>query len=317
MLSVRHLIRNIRRTAMGFTALSLVLACGAFVQCAPVTAVDKASGSSADDPAQADTEKPAAPSAKDSDDATLSGLSSKSHPLEDPVMRALSAQDYTHARDLYKAELAANPNNVRVLLGLAYVEKECGSLDDALKHCRQATLADPDNVDAHIMLGRFLAMDRQTRAAYLQFTRALELKPRQDQLQKLSSPMLRALVEMGDFREADRLSNKWAHDFNHDATAQFNRGWVLQMQNDSKKLPDVVASYLQAIQLDPSLDDAHFNLALAEIRRGEKQQAAAHLKYFLERGRTDQTSTEASKLLMHLQADKSENGHEKPAAPSL
>lgn len=51
---------------------------------------------------------------------------------------------------------------------------------------------------------------------------------------------------------------------------------------DSKDYANAIASYQKAIRLDPSFPPVHYNLGMAHLAIGHKQEAAHYLRAFLE-----------------------------------
>lgn len=114
-------------------------------------------------------------------------------------------------------------------------------IDDGAMHAyRRAIAIDADCVDARINLGRLLHTARRHSEAEACYRFALEREP--------------------------------SH-----AIAAFNLGVVLEDQgaNDA-----AIEQYVNALNLDPTLPDAHYNLARLYGWRGDREHAARHLARF-------------------------------------
>lgn len=96
-----------------------------------------------------------------------------------------------------------------------------GASEEAVEAYLRAIAADPDCADAHVNLGRLLALLGDSALAEKHYCRALETDPR-------------------------------------NSLAWFNRGVLKQEQG---KLDDAAADYRAAIGIDPKFADAHYNLA--------------------------------------------------------
>lgn len=116
-------------------------------------------------------------------------------------------------------------------------EVEISSPDEAIKAYREALRLDPEHYGAHLSLGLLLHEDGDLDQAELHYRIALELYP--------DEPL-----------------------------AAYNLGVVLQ---DQQRYPEAIKAYLQALRLDSSLKEAHFNLFHIYDKLGEKGSAIRHL----------------------------------------
>ncbi len=105
---------------------------------------------------------------------------------------------------------------------------------------RRALDLDRDLADAHLNLGRLLHEAGDPTAAEIHYRLALAARPT-------------------------------------DPLAAYNLGVALE---DQRHLEQAVAAYLQAIQLDPRLADAHFNLSGLYEQLGDKPAAFRHLRTY-------------------------------------
>jgi tetratricopeptide (TPR) repeat protein len=162
-----------------------------------------------------------------------------------------------------------------------------------------STQAAPDSPQSHIALAKYLEQNRDQQQAFLQYSRAVDLRPPETTMQKIFSPMLRILMSVNDKDDALKLAKKWAKEYNKLADCQYNYAWILS-QCDEKKLPEAVALYKQALQLDPKLTGAHYNMAILLVRLNQNEDAVAELKQFLKLAPDDADAAQAKKLLAKL-----------------
>jgi tetratricopeptide (TPR) repeat protein len=228
-------------------------------------------------------------------------------PLKPGTLEYAKAQvevkDYKGALITYKTLFMASPYDADILLGIAYCAERLGDLDEAVKYARQASQAEPKSPETHIALGHYLEENRDLKAAYLQYSRALDLKPDPDLMEQIFAPTLRILMSLNDIPDAVRLAHKWAHDFSKNANCQYNNGWVLsQCGDDNKKLSEAVLSYQTAIDLDPGLVGAHYNLALLQLKLSQTDEAISELNLFIKLAPNDPDCKQAKVLLAKLKA---------------
>lgn len=212
----------------------------------------------------------------------------------------LKQKNYKGAETTYKALYLSGPYDPDVLLGIAFCERQLGDLDEAIKYARQASIAAPKSPETHIALGHYLEENRDLKAAYLQYSRALDLKPNDEQMTLIFVPTLRILLALDDMQVAVRLAHKWAHEFPENASCQYNNGWVLSQCGEEKKLPEAIASYETAVRLEPGLVGAHYNLALLHYKQGDNDAAVIELDQFIKLAPGDPDLKQAKALLAKL-----------------
>ena len=117
---------------------------------------------------------------------------------------------------------------------------EASDRDASAKAYQQAIDADPAYIDAYLNLGAMLCEAQHCEAALALFDSAIT-------------------------RGADS------------ALVRFNRAVALE---DLDRLEDAVASYEISLQLDPSMADAHFNIARLKERAGDTRSALRHFSAY-------------------------------------
>ncbi|HEY9867953.1 MAG TPA: tetratricopeptide repeat protein [Candidatus Obscuribacterales bacterium] len=212
----------------------------------------------------------------------------------------VAAGDVKSARQRYQKALVFGPNNPRTLLRLAHTAERLGDLDDAISRAKAAVQASPEHAQARLELGRYLEMNRNLRAAQLQYERALELNPATSVRQSVYGPLLRVLINTNKLEEADRLSKRWLAENPESAECRYNRAWVASQLPGPENKAEAVEEYRKAVALNPELVQAHYNLALILISQGKEQEAARELKAFIEKSPKDPDTKAAGELLAKI-----------------
>ncbi len=193
----------------------------------------------------------------------------------------LEANDYQNARQTLKKLALLNHGNAEILVKLAYVCQQLGDLDEAMKRAREATVLAPEDIQSHITLGNLLEDNRDYKGAFLQYERAMELKPNVETMRNLRGPYLRSLLHVGEYAKADQQSANWVKEDATNAEVHYNRAWVLG-QLPNKKEPEAISEYTKALNIDPKMFQAYYNLALLYVNQGNRQMALSSLKRFVE-----------------------------------
>lgn len=209
--------------------------------------------------------------------------------------------DLKSARQNYMKALLVAHREPKVLLKLAVVAQQLGSVGEAIKHARSATTSDPDNARAHLMLGLLLEMNRDDKAAQLQFERVLELKPDDQTKDKVYGPLLRVLLANHDIELADKYSKRWLDKNDDNASLHYNRAWVLAQMGTDESRSEAVDEYRRSLELNPELGQAHYNLALLLVKQGHIHQAADQLRQFIEKVPNDPDISRARELLAKIE----------------
>jgi tetratricopeptide (TPR) repeat protein len=131
-----------------------------------------------------------------------------------------------------------DPHNAKLLYGLAGVLKDRGRLPDAAAYYRQALVAQPEYVAAHINLGAVLMAQRQVADAIDHFRSAVRLDP-------------------------------------DAALAHYDLAFAWEATG---RLDDAIHSYREAIRCRPEFAQAHNNLGQLLTARGRLDEAVAHLR---------------------------------------
>ena len=129
--------------------------------------------------------------------------------------------------------------------------------------------------DGQRMFERALSLEAtDARAAESAYLQALALSPRLEDAWLNLGAMWAAA---GRYRELLRLSDAALEHCDDSALLHFNRGVAL----DHLERPDeAAASYERSLALDPTLADAHFNLARLREEAGDQRAALRHLNAY-------------------------------------
>jgi len=212
----------------------------------------------------------------------------------------LAAGDLRTARTRYQKALVFGPNNPRVLLKLASIAERLGDLDDAIRRARSAAEISPDNAEAHLALGKYLEMNRNPRAAEIQYNRALEVNPSAAVRQAVYGPLLRVLIKTSKADEADKLSKRWLNEHPQSAECRYNRAWVTSQLPGPENKTEAIDEYRKALALNPDLVQAHYNLGILLANQGKNSEAARELRSFIEKSPNDPDSQSARDMLAKL-----------------
>jgi TonB family protein len=181
----------------------------------------------------------------------------------------LAAGDAAGARATLDALLAREPDDADALVVRADAYRQLGQLDKALEDATQAVRLRPDGHDGYFSRGRVLLDQRKYDESIAQFSRAIELNPRDDW----------ALANRG-------MDYVWKQDAEH-ARADLDAAYALNSRNyvvfhgratlaqQSQDLPAAVTAYSAALQIDPQDLWALRQRAAAHWRLGEDALALA------------------------------------------
>jgi tetratricopeptide (TPR) repeat protein len=147
----------------------------------------------------------------------------------------------------------------------------CGS-GRKYKHCCGKSPADPNDADAHYLLGQTLEQQGLLERAADSFARATVLRPEfADAYNDLGQVLLRlgrTDAAIASCRRALALRPRFAAALGNLANAERARG----------ALSEAIAGYRRVIELEPGLSEAHRNLGSALLEAGEPEAAIVSLQ---------------------------------------
>ena len=212
----------------------------------------------------------------------------------------VAAENFKEARDTLRQLTVLSPRNPSLSLKLAMVFEKLGDLDSAISYAKKAAQIAPDDAKAHISLGRYLEANRDGKAALLQYERAVDLKPSEKLGRLAMGPCLRILIQENNLAKADDLSKKWTKTYPNMPDSHYNRAWIVSQLEEKGSSEEAIKEYRKALELNPKLVSARYNLALLLAKTGQNQEAARELQKFLKTAPDDKDSDSARKLLKHL-----------------
>lgn len=200
-------------------------------------------------------------------------------------------RDWESEYTIFMAGLRVNQRNAKLFNNVGHALESQGKFAKALEYFKKAVMVQPDDIGAHINVGRTfnnLKMYKQAEEAYM---RAKSLLPRArpgEPYQARVAPNhlnvflnLANLVARNESRlqEADALYRQ-AISMRSDYTqAYINRGDVLIKMNRTKEAQEV---YEKALQYDSSNPDIYYNLGVVFLEQGKASQALEYLDKALE-----------------------------------
>lgn len=169
---------------------------------------------------------------------------------------------HVEAETLLDMALALKPDLGPAHLNQGKAAFATGKNDLAKRHFRRAAECLPHNAEAHYRLGDVRYALGDFEAAIDSYEAALAIEP---ELPSTRVNIGSAHQKLGNFEEAERLYRIALADYRQAAAAYF-LGIIQETRYDAEA---AVAYYREALALDPDYIQAHWNLALAQLRRGD------------------------------------------------
>jgi tetratricopeptide (TPR) repeat protein len=179
---------------------------------------------------------------------------------------------FAEAEAHYRRAIVLNPDHVETRNNFGNALMAQGKRDEAQAQFRCALGLRPGYAEAHYNLANALKAQGHVDEAVRHYRQAIALKPdfaaaRRNLDHALADPAPR--VERSERRGAEH----W-----------FEQGLALQK---AKKLPDAVAAYLRAQEIDPDHPYLRNNLAAAYVDLGKEEKAIVILQELIDSGRAD------------------------------
>ena len=199
--------------------------------------------------------------------------------------------DWTNEYMLFKSGLKVNSGNAKLFNNVGHALEAQGNYEEALDYFNAAVTVQPDDIGAHINVGRtynHMTKFDEAEAAYLKAKSLLPRPKPGETYQARVAPnhlnvflSLATLISKNGSRleEADLLYRQ-AISMRSDYTqAYINRGDILLKLNRTKEAQEV---YERALFYDNTNPDIYYNLGVVLIEQGRHSQALAYLNKALE-----------------------------------
>jgi len=223
--------------------------------------------------------------------------------LAQDAEKEMAAGHFQAACQLYRLALATHRSDVTILINAARAYEQAGDLDEAIRRAREATQFEPNNADAHLALGHCLDINREEKAAIVQFVTVLDTKKAAPATHKAAyGPLLRLLKQQANFEKLVQTARRGSHEFPQDPDAHFNLGWALaQLPNTgAKEFPKVqreaISEYQKCISLGEKRPAVHLNLAMLLADLGDISAANLELDTYLKQAPGEASRNEVKAL---------------------
>ncbi len=178
----------------------------------------------------------------------------------------------THAAQVahLRRQLDANPDHHETRLQLAHHYRQLGRNDDALIHYRAVLLADPNDLEALILLSGLLSAHGKDQEVLELCRRGISQHPEDVRTSKLHFTRGYVYMRRNQYQEARTAFEHALALDSSSATAWNNLGHVQLSLGEETAAQRALAS---AIAADSTLADAHYNLGSLFLQKGQLAQA--------------------------------------------
>ncbi|HEX8200912.1 MAG TPA: DUF6165 family protein [Isosphaeraceae bacterium] len=177
--------------------------------------------------------------------------------------RCLQAGDLAQAGSIVRRVLLADPDGLEALLLMAEVSRMTGDIDGAVAALRRAVAVRPDHASAHLLLGNGLLMQRRLDEAAASYRHALRLRP---DYPEACTNLGSVHQEQGRLEDAAACHRRAARGAPGFVDAHYNLANALK---ELGRVAEAVASYEDALRLRPDFAPARLNLGLARLLLGD------------------------------------------------
>lgn len=168
---------------------------------------------------------------------------------------------------------------LKTLLAEVNAALTANDLDTAVVKLNEAVVKIPTCADCHVQLGEIYSRRKQNDQAEAAYKKAIEVDPKSasayDGLAALYNTTGRLDLAADAAAKAMELHGS---DGGGDATSAYNAGAIMM---NSGKIAEAKAQFQRAIQLDPKMAEAHFQLGMTFINEGNVGEALKSLEQYL------------------------------------
>jgi len=207
-------------------------------------------------------------------------------------MKTLSRNnDWQDEYSIFTAGIKVNPGNAKLFNNVGHALESQGNYGEALKYFHEAVRVQPDDIGAHINVGRtynHLTQFEEAEQAYLKAKSLLpKAKPGESYQARVAPNHLNVFLNLATLiakngsrlEEADHLYRQ-AISMRSDYTqAYINRGDILLKLNKTQEAREV---YERALFYDSSNADIYYNLGVVLLEQGHHNQALAYFNKALD-----------------------------------
>lgn len=168
-------------------------------------------------------------------------------------------------------KMAEEKEDPFVLLKLGTLEAELGRNEEAIHHLERTLVLQPDNLEAHRLLGRVLLKENRTEDALHHLREAIRLAPGHS---KTWARLAMALMRLRRYEEALEACENSASLAPKSAGPRYNVGIVLIRL---KRYDEAVASFREAVRIDPNHASSHYNLGQILRATGRAEEGQKHI----------------------------------------
>jgi FimV-like protein len=232
-------------------------------------------------------------------------VSCSSAPVENDVSKAevhyklgqshAAKGDFNDAYIEFQKSIQINPLHKETLNYLGHISARFKKYDEAVAFYERAIAVDEEYSDAMNNLGVLYLETENWDEAIKYFTMALD-NPLYRTPERAYSNLAVAFLKKGDFEAAEDAVNAALTRVPDDPLATYVRGLLFtEMHEDDA----AINSFQKAIRNLPGYIDAHWEIAKAYVRIGERDKAVEHFRVVADKG-NDEISREAREYLRLL-----------------
>jgi superkiller protein 3 len=200
------------------------------------------------------------------------------------------------AEAAFKQAIERDPENAQFYYKLGSVQAELGSHEDAIGSLRKAVELKPDFARAWLRLGRSQVANKAYRDAVDSLMASIKADP-QLKVGK-DDPGGLAYLDLGDlylrFDFDERALRVYEDGIRHNPdVARMHQGKGIALLK-LKRAAEAESAFVRASELDPGLESAFFNMAVAQKEQGKYDAARKSINNFLNIDRTQDANRRAA-----------------------